>query len=452
MVLRQRMTRRRNPLVRALSILLLLKTVSSTSVFDDASSEECAILALVPFTDRGKTSAQYNMSLAFGHMAAVLMATEHFNARDPVVVPELASDEFIDCNVTIPMLPDWTIADDGYTKTEAVTRILDAHVVRQNMGKHICGIVGPYNTDAVLGAAMLAAGLDVPIISYHADNSQFGKSHFNPLTTKIVADEFDKADMLVNYLVNERKRGHIAMIHVISATEELKVTKKAAEDYKANFISEAVRPYNASMTNALKRIKKTGYRTIVVVLGRTQQWDELYKFAMEQNMTNSEYVWIAYDTTDLTYLTKETESLARAKLLNGAATLRVLDGFQYDPQNRFLQSWKSYANNASFVKRLNEINPIDPPRGGFGGGGGGGGGDDDYDDDTTFAPSPTVIGDDDDNTFAPTRGNIFVDDDGGTEDNPGGGGGNSPSPTVIGDDDDNTFAPTGGNIFVDDDG
>jgi len=312
MVSRQRMRRRRNPLYGALSFLLILKTVASESIFDDPR-EECAVLALLPFTDRGKESSQYDVTLAFGHMAAVLMATEHFNARDPVVVPELATDEFINCNVSIPMIANWTIADDGYTKTEAVKKILDADRVRQSMKGDICGIVGPYNTDAVMGAAMLAAGLNVPIISYHADNAQFGKSHFNPLTTKIVADEFAKADMLMNYVVNERKRDYIAMIHIISATEELKVIKDAAKNYSANFISEAIKPpLGKTIHIALQRIKDSGYRTIVVVLGRTQQFDEIYEPAEALGLTNSDYVWISYDTTDLSYLTKETDSLSRA--------------------------------------------------------------------------------------------------------------------------------------------
>ena len=52
----------------------------------DASSDECAIVALLPFTSKGtKSNTEFSINLPIDHMAATLMAIDHFNTRNPTV-------------------------------------------------------------------------------------------------------------------------------------------------------------------------------------------------------------------------------------------------------------------------------------------------------------------------------------------------------------------------------
>ena len=72
---------------------------------------------------------------------------------------------------------------------------------------------------------------------------------------------------------------------------------------------------------------------------------------------DADYLWLAWDTVDMSLLTQKTDSTYRKKLLNGMGTIRMLDQFAYKgEEDAFLKSWKS--QNATFVKRLNELNPI----------------------------------------------------------------------------------------------
>lgn len=72
---------------------------------------------------------------------------------------------------------------------------------------------------------------------------------------------------------------------------------------------------------------------------------------------DADYLWLAWDTVDMSLLTEKTDSTYRKKLLNGMGTIRMLDQFAVKgEEDAFLQSWKS--QNATFVKRLNELNPI----------------------------------------------------------------------------------------------
>ena len=66
---------------------------------------------------------------------------------------------------------------------------------------------------------------------------------------------------------------------------------------------------------------------------------------------------MAWDTADISLLTAKTDSVSRFKLLNGMGTINMLDKFAYEgDEDPFLTSWRS--QNATFVKRLNEVNPI----------------------------------------------------------------------------------------------
>lgn len=58
-----------------------------------STSDECAIVALLPFTTKGtKSNTEFSINLPIDHMAATLMAIDHFNTRNPAVVSDLASD------------------------------------------------------------------------------------------------------------------------------------------------------------------------------------------------------------------------------------------------------------------------------------------------------------------------------------------------------------------------
>lgn len=93
-----------------------------------SSGDSCPILLLLPFTARGRPLRELPPGLGFSHMAAALLAIDHFNARDPSVVPDLP-DLVPDCDVELPIrLPNGRsiAADVGDHVDPAVRAVLDS--------------------------------------------------------------------------------------------------------------------------------------------------------------------------------------------------------------------------------------------------------------------------------------------------------------------------------------
>ncbi|KAL7549758.1 hypothetical protein ACHAWF_013033 [Thalassiosira exigua] len=376
---------RRWPLPSLLALALLVISllsfdgivVSAQETLDNnatttSEGRTCPIVAVLPFTSKGKVSAmEFSVQVPFDHMAAALMAIDHFNAKDPSVVSELASSELASCDVEIPVIPGWTIADGGDFTTTAVAALLDAAEERP-----ICGVVGPYRNKAMLGAAHVTGAMEAPLISYGAaDSAKIGRVHLYPLTSKITADEYDRAEAVMDYIKNYRGRDYVTLLHTTDLVDgPLKVMDHAAKKYGVHLNTEAIKPPFSktegpfSVPNAMQRIKDSGYRTVIVALYTSSYWKHIEKYADAYGLIGADagYFWMSYDTTELSKLTAKTDSAARQRLLNGAGTVRVLDGFAFKgEEDNFLRSWR--ANNSTFVRRLNEINPIqdtgeaDPP-------------------------------------------------------------------------------------------
>eukprot|EP00548_Thalassiothrix_antarctica_P010859 CAMPEP_0194156264 /NCGR_PEP_ID=MMETSP0152-20130528/67658_1 /TAXON_ID=1049557 /ORGANISM="Thalassiothrix antarctica, Strain L6-D1" /LENGTH=119 /DNA_ID=CAMNT_0038863807 /DNA_START=59 /DNA_END=415 /DNA_ORIENTATION=+ len=103
-------------------ILALSMCIRATSASDVTSNEicgiqttegstKCAILSVLPFDQyaakqRLPESANF---VPFGHMASVLLAVKHFNARNSYVVPELGNEPYMKtCKVEMPLYCEGT--------------------------------------------------------------------------------------------------------------------------------------------------------------------------------------------------------------------------------------------------------------------------------------------------------------------------------------------------------
>jgi len=331
---------------------------------DDADGgATCAIVALLPFTDKGtKPNEQFSIHLPVDHMAATLMAIDHFNDRDASVVSDLGSDEMSRCDVRIPAIPGFTVMDDGDFTTNSVAALL-----RADEEGDVCAAVGPYRNKAALGAAHVSGAMRVPMISYGAaDTAKLGRLHLYPLTIKNTADEYDRADAVMDHLKNHLGRDYVTLLHTTDLNDHaVKVLDKSAKTHGVAFNTEAITPPLTktsgafSLPNAMQRIRDSGFRTVIVALYTGSYWQYVEKTADEFGLTGPDagYFWMAWDTVDVSLLTAPTDSTHRQKMLNGMGTVRMLDQFAYKgDEDPFLMSWRS--QNTTFVKRLNELNPI----------------------------------------------------------------------------------------------
>ena len=214
--------------------------VNSTASKSNANDvTTCPIIALLPFTNKGtKPNTQFSIHVPVDHMAATLLAIDHFNSRDASVVSTLSSPSMASCDVTIPTIPGWTIMDDGDFTTNSVAGLLKAREERD-----ICGVVGPYRNKAALGAGHLSGAMEVPMLSYGAaDSAKLGRLHLYPMTIKMTADEYDRADAVMDYLKNYKGRDYVTLLHTTDLVDHaVKVLDWAAKKHGVKFWTEAIK-------------------------------------------------------------------------------------------------------------------------------------------------------------------------------------------------------------------
>ncbi len=114
-----------------------------------------------------------------------------------------------------------------------------------------------------------------------------------------------------------------------------------------------------SMTGALDAIQENGFRTIVIAFPDTSFLDVLASEADSRGMLSNEYWWIFVEITIPPEYIYEFDSLEKGspldRMLRGSAIFKLLDGFEWNPNDRFLSAWRS--SNATFVRRLNHLYP-----------------------------------------------------------------------------------------------
>ena len=176
-----------------------------------------------------------------------------------------------------------------------------------------------------------------------------------------------------NSYLSSLDRNHVTLVYSHTNEDVLKVTSKAAKDHNVELRYEPVSPpWDGTGANspydAMRRIKDSGFKTIVLALPRLSHWEHIAREAERWGVNGDDYLWMVWDTTDIDVLaqTETSEGSEMDKLVRGMGAVRVLDGYDWmgaDEENKFLASWKS--KDATFVKRVNSINPITPDKAGY---------------------------------------------------------------------------------------
>jgi hypothetical protein len=125
--------------------------------------------------------------------------------------------------------------------------------------------------------------------------------------------------------------------------------------------------YNGQETAfaAVKKIKESGFRTIVVAMEfALAELQPLADAAEELGMNNGDYFWVWFDNFELSEELLKNSNVT--KLINGSAWLLPLSPALLDPEGKsdpFARAWRTQGKEA--VNRLNAFNPIKPGETGF---------------------------------------------------------------------------------------
>ncbi|CAB9526143.1 Gamma-aminobutyric acid (GABA) B receptor [Seminavis robusta] len=329
-----------------------------------------SLLVAVPLTQNNE-----HVDPGWMHMASAVLAMDHFNTRNSSVVPELR--QYRDCPIQFDP-HNITVMDTGTNSHLAMEHL--TRLVRQ--GYVPDAIAGPYNDLPALELSSFATGLKVPIVSHRASNYNLVRPVQHPYFTQLNPDLYGQMAFLGRYLVAlENRSNYIAVVHGLddATLQRVEILKGVLW---AQYGIDTVRTFsylspatpmegslNRDIATALQGVNDSGYRTIIWMTAHTDaDVVEMGTAAGNLGLDQGHHLWVVPGGVEITYFIYNV--LYRAakeagteeswwKFLQGAAYLRLVDRFQAlaasgdDAFNQTLHS-----QNASFVQRLRELNPI----------------------------------------------------------------------------------------------
>mmetsp|Transcript_53857 Transcript_53857/g.64803 ORF Transcript_53857/g.64803 Transcript_53857/m.64803 type:complete len:241 (-) Transcript_53857:875-1597(-) len=213
-------------------------------------------------------------------MAAIYLAMEDFNNRDPSVVAELNRAEYSNenCSAYFPLHGDENSTASVVLDSEshASAKVLDHLLEAFKDSSNPCAIVGPIHNDVALKLSILAAQMDIPIISPAITSPRFNSKRY-PLTTKTIVNSHAITEALVDFLrYKSVDWNYVAILHdtedySIDWVQNFDSAAEEREDGPMTFRTEKLSPNRepgeeASVSYAMNKIKELTYRTIVVRL------------------------------------------------------------------------------------------------------------------------------------------------------------------------------------------
>ena len=283
------------------------------------------------------------------------MAVDHFNTRNPVIVPELA--EIDNCTFTLS-LPKFIDSEaSGKTSVRALWDLTGS-----DQEDEPCAILGPVNEEANFDLVSAANAFDIPLISYYNENELLVQKK-GTLGMTLSLDGRVKA--MIDYLEDNQylsvwhtatRQGTAFADTLIEQSELLLEEKQKSLEivvFRDNF--------GENVADKLKQMRDVGYKTIFLSL-----WDPsaLVGYAHELallNMLEGDYVYfldsdlIPSDYTEELF-GPQTPGSPLDRLLSGALVFDRLDGFRHhNVSDDFENFWQN--QTADDVALMNSIVP-----------------------------------------------------------------------------------------------
>jgi hypothetical protein len=143
------------------------------------------------------------------HMAAALMAIDHFNARNDSVVPELT--KFVDCPIQFDTEKSRIFDTESYTHLAAETLFAQPELP--------CAVAGPFNDFPALELSTLAAAAGkFPVTAHRAFNQRVVTEYSAPYTTQLYPDMVAYGNVLVEGLLYQDRTDYVAIVYPVTDT------------------------------------------------------------------------------------------------------------------------------------------------------------------------------------------------------------------------------------------
>jgi hypothetical protein len=299
-------------------------------------------------------------------MAAAQIAMDHFNERNPSVVPQLA--DLGNCSL---YFPPQVVADtqfDHLVSTEAVTDTLQRQCTAD---KQIpCGVIGPAIDRAAVHLQSIAGALKIPQMVFYQMSS---KLHDGATVIGVTVSTQHHVDAMLSYL---RGREFLFVVYdTHPQQEELANTiQRRAQDYN---LQATIAPARQGGTNGdaldanrkvVRDIKMSGIKTIALSVQKTLAVVDFATLLEEEGMLTSEYIYILTGASVpidrfATMFAQIETGTPLDKLLSGALIFDRLDNFRWREDDPFLAAWRQ--QNSTFVDRMNSLMPLSSDKVGY---------------------------------------------------------------------------------------
>lgn len=293
-------------------------------------------------------------------MSAALLAMDHFNNRNDSVVPELSSLTS-GCNVRFDTNRS-QFFDTGTYEHWAAKDVWKSEI-------EPCAIAGPFNDIPAIDLSVVALSGEIPLVVPRALNDRVGSNDLSPFTTLVHPSTKAAAKNMVDYLLYKNRNDFIGVMYSLTETGVQRHEALATELNNKRFnwtgtsfdISDIATGDSAKaldkFRDAMKRIKDSGYRTIVVYMDFP--WFELpilADAAEELGMNQGDYFWIWFGSFDPGHVFNETSSIRN--ILEGSSLIIPYSMSYLNDSSPFTTAYKSQGK--AEVDRLNAVNPISP--------------------------------------------------------------------------------------------
>ena len=289
----------------------------------------------------------------FGLTAAALLAVEHFNERNPLIVKELPS--LVSCPV---QFTDLSIIDSkfhsGAVFDEMVDRIRDDQLP--------CAVMGPFAAQQGLEVQKLLGRLDIPQLLYSSfETGTFDRRNPSVMTTSVSQDTL--MDALIDLYSFETPTPSIFAITgpqneesfpakylSVMVGETIRTRREDAKFIVGNFRDKAIQEF-----------KESGYRILFISYENVGIIEDLVYLLDESGLLTEDYQYVVPNTALMYYrqsgiLEKLQKTDSLYKFLNGVLSVDMLDGFDQDlGGDRFLRAWQSLDD--SFTQRVLRLAP-----------------------------------------------------------------------------------------------
>lgn len=350
------------------SLLLLIASSSLQHVHAVIEGDgNCILFSFVPFTFAGvfptsSFSGRYTnqTNVGFSHVAAALLAMDHFNNRNASMVSELA--DFTNCTVQFDMNKSL------FFDTGSVSHFASKSFWNEEIDP--CAMAGPFNDIPAIDLSVLALSAEIPLVAHRAFNLRVASNDLSPYTSQVFPGTQASAKNLVDYLLFKERTNYIGVLYALTETGVHRREALSIELNK-NQIKWTSSGYDIlnddtatkeSFLEALKRIKDSKYRTIVVAMEFPFVEMELLADAAEElEMNEGEYFWVFFSIFDASKIYSDEPNLL--KLLSGSALVLPFSNAYLNESHPFRSAWGSQGKTE--IDRLNAANPINPDEVGY---------------------------------------------------------------------------------------